>query len=56
MDNRSIFLYQMCFEKGDGEGYPGQMWVTGASVRGVERWRKHLELRREYELLRLRSW
>ncbi len=32
------------------------MLVTGSSVRGFERWRKHLELRREYELLRQRSW
>ena len=31
------------------------MLVTGASVRGVEEWRKHSELRRESERLRTRS-
>lgn len=31
------------------------MLVTGASVRGVEEWRKHSELRRESESLRTRS-
>jgi hypothetical protein len=28
------------------------MLVTGLNVKGDERWRKHLELRREYEVLR----
>lgn len=31
------------------------MLVTGASVRGVEEWRKHSELRRESEVIRHRS-
>jgi hypothetical protein len=31
------------------------MLVTGASVRGTEEWRKHSELRRESERIRLRS-
>ena len=32
------------------------MLVTGSSVRGVEERWKRSELRREYELLRQRSW
>ncbi len=32
-----------------------RMLVTGLTVRDVERWRKHLELRQEYDPLRRRS-
>ena len=31
------------------------MLVTGLSVKGAEEWRKHSELRREYEIPRYRS-
>ena len=52
MDNGLIFPYHYLLISRDGEGYTGQILVTGLNVRDEEKWRKHFELRREYEILR----
>ena len=52
MDNGLIFLYRLLLISRDGEGYISRMLVTGLSAQDDEKWRKHFELKREYEMLR----
>ena len=52
MDNGLIFLYHLLLISRDGEGYTSRILVTGLSAQDVEKWRKHFESKREYEILR----
>ena len=53
MDNGSIFPYRYRLKQEDGEGIkqPG-VGIPGATIQGVEVWRKQTELRWESDPLR----
>jgi hypothetical protein len=56
MDNGSKFPYRWLFVQRDSAGgYQPEIGCSGASVQDDEVWRKHTELRRESDKLRLGS-